>query len=270
MKSKGFILFSTIVFLFSGCKKKQDDSPLLFITPDDIILSYPMGEVVTFTISAKAPAGLSNFKISYKEPGTFSQTILDSTLSGGENFNINYEYKIPAQSSAYTMDLYFIFTDKNGELLSGARRINVSSSNDTLPEYAGNVFYSKKSGQQDSYDLIDRVAEYSGSAPASIRDVQNDGTYDSSDSLARAWVSPSGAKFVRFNGYDYTNATYSSVVNAYNSSVQMDTIRNLQQGDILFMKITRNSVDSYMVLKLTSIFDLPGASNDTYIFSIKK
>jgi hypothetical protein len=267
---KNILLSVLVALLFCGCKKDKEASPLLFITPDDIVLNYSMGQVVTFTIKASTPVGFSNLTISYKEQGTFSQTIIDSTLSGVANFNWNYEYKIPSQATAYVMDIYFNFTDKNGTVLSGARRINVSVNNSTLSEYSGNVFYSKKSGHEDSYNLINRVALYSNVAATSVRDIQNDGTYDSVDSLARSWVSPSGSKFVRFNGYDYDNATYASVVNTYDSGVKVDTIKNLQQGDILFTKVTRNNVDSYMVLKLTSIFDLTGASNDTYIFSIKK
>ncbi len=270
MKRSIFLLSVLTSIFFFGCKKNKDTSSVLFITPANIVLNYPMGEVVTFTVAANDPAGLSNLTISYKKSGTFSQTILDSTLSGRQGFSLNCEYKIPIQATAYTMDLYFNFTNKNGTLLSGARRINVFVNNDSLTEYSGNVFYSKKSGQQDSYNLINRIAEYSSSTPVSVRDVQNDGKYDSSDSLARSWVSPAGGKFVRFNGYDYTHATSASAVNTYSSGVKVDTIRNLQQGDILFTKVTKNNVDSYMVLKLTSIIDLAGASNDTYIFSIKK
>lgn len=270
MKKSIFLLPVLIGIFFWGCKKDKETSSVLFITPADIVLNYPMGKVVTFAVAANAPAGLSNLTISYKKLGTFTQTILDSTLSGGQGFSLNYEYKIPTQTTAYTMDIYFNFTDKNGTLLSGARRINVSVNNDTLTEYSGNVFYSKKSGQEDSYNLINKVAEYSSSTSTSVRDVQNDGTYDSLDSLARSWVSPAGGKFVRFNGYDYAHATFASAVNTYDSGVKVDTIRNLKQGDILFTKVTRNNIASYMVLKLTSIIDLSGASNDTYIFSVKK
>jgi hypothetical protein len=270
MKKNKLLSIFFLSLLFLSCKKDQESSPLLFITPNDIVLNATMGEVITFTINANAPLGISQLSISYKEPSTYTQILLDSTLSGSQNFNWNYEYKIPFSTSNYVMNLYFTFTDKGGNTFSGAKQINVSTGTVALTEYTGNVFYSKRSGNQDSYDLIDRVALYSATASASLRDIQNDGTYDATDSLARSWVSPSGAAFVRYNGYNYDSASYSTVVSTFNSSIKVDTMRNLQQGDLIFTKVTRNGMDSYMLIKVTSIFDLPGSANDTYIFSFKK
>lgn len=265
------IFFPLLLLLFTGCKKDKDSNPTVFIQPSDIVFDAKMGEIITFKINANAPQGLNNLKVTYKETDTFTQTLKDSSLSGKTQFYWNYEFKVPAKSNAYSFDIGFIFTDQSGYEFSGARRVNVQINNNvTLTEYTANIFYSKSSGQADSYDLINRTALMSGSAAASLRNIQNDGTYDSGDSLARAWVSPAGNKFVRFNSYDYTNATYSTLVNTYESGIKLDTIRNLQTGDLIFTKVTRNGMDTYEVLKLTSIIDQTGSANDLYIFAIKK
>jgi hypothetical protein len=263
-------ILSVLVVFCTACKKEEDSTPLISIDPSEIIFDAHMGEIVPFKITATAPDGIKQLKITYKEPDTFTQTLLDSTLSGGTNLSMTYEFKIPAKSTDYTFDIGFICTDNNGKEFSAGRRINVTAGNAILTEYSGNIFYSKNSGQGDSYDLINRTTLFSGIAAASVRDLQNDGTYDSGDSLARGWVSPSGAKFVRFNSYDYPNATYSTLVNTYEAGIKLDTIRDLQTGDLLFTKVTRNNIDSYQVIKVTSIVDQTGSANDLYIFSLKK
>lgn len=268
--NKKIIFLPLLLLFFAGCKKDKDSTPTLFIEPSDIVFDAKMGEIVTFKINANAPAGFNNLKVTYKETDTFTQTLKDSSLGGKTQFYWNYEFKIPAKSNAYSFDIGFVFTDQSGYEFSGARRVNVQVNNAALSEYTGNIFYSKNSGQADSYDLINRTALMSGSAAASLRNIQNDGTYDSGDSLARAWVSPAGNKFVRFNSYDYTNATYSSLVSTYESGIKLDTINHLQTGDLIFTKVTRNGVDTYQVLKLTSIIDQAGSANDLYIFAIKK
>ncbi len=269
MKKTLFLLVFSL-FILSGCKKDKQETPLLFIGPSDIVLDAYTGQVITFSISASSPDGLSKMMVNSKELNSFTQTVIDSTLTGSKNFNWNYEYKVPYASKSYTMDLSFIFTDNSGYVFSAAKRINVTSTNVSLTEYTGNVFYSKNSGKEDSYDLINRTALFSSISGTTIRDIQNDGSYDSGDILGLSWVSPSGSKFVRFNGYSYNDATAATVKSTYDSGTKLDTLSNIQQGDIIFMKTNRASTSTYSVLKVTSIFDPTGSVNDTYIFNMKK
>jgi len=267
---KYWLIILIITISLTGCKKDKQKTPLLFVSPTDIVLKAKTGQVLRFTIQASSPAGLSNLVINSKELTSFTKLEIDSTLNGSENFNWTYEYQVPAASNSYILDLSFIFTDKSGYVFSAAKRINVSTTNASLVENTGNVFYSKNSGKEDSYNLINHVAEFSTTTSASLRDIQNDGSFDSGDVLGNSWVSPSGSQFVRFNGFDYDNATRASVISTYDSGLKSDTLSNIQQGDIIFMKVKRSSNYTYVVIKVTSIFDLAGSTNDTYIFSMKK
>jgi len=265
-----FIVYFTCFVLFFSCKKDKENSPAVFVTPSDIVLNYTMGEVVTFKITANSSNGLKRMKISSKEANAYTQVLVDSSLSGQEKISQTFEYLIPVKSESYTIDLYFIFTDNNNEEIPAARTLIVSKGTIMLTEYSGNVFYSKDSGKEDAYDLMNRTPLYSSTATVSLMDIKNNGDYDNTDSLSASWVSPSGIKFVRFNGYDYDNASYASMVSAYESGIKLDTIKNITQGDVIFTKITRNTIDTYLIIKTTSVIDQPGSLNDFYIFRIKK
>jgi hypothetical protein len=267
---KHLFILTAIFCILSSCKKDEQKTPLLFVSPTDVVLKAYTKQVLRFTIQASSPAGLSNMTVNSKELNSFTQLIIDSTLNGSENFYWIYEYKVPDASSSYQFDLSFVFTDQSGYVFSAAKRIQVTATNPGLNEYTGNVFYSKNSGKEDSYNLINHVAEFSSSTPSALRDLQNDESYDSGDVLGRSWVSPSGSKFVRFNGYSYDNATSASIKSTYDSGIQSDTLTNIQQGDIIFMKVKRNTTNDYIVIKVTSVFDLPGSVDDTYIFNLKK
>ena len=267
---KNFLALVALIILFTGCKKDEQKTPLLFVRPTDIVLNAVTGQVINFTINASSPDGLVKLVVNSKQLNSFTQLVLDSTLSGSNNFNWIYEYKVPSATSSYVMDLSFIFTDNSGYVFSAAKRINVTSTSTVLSEYTGNVFYSKNSGKEDSYNLINRVGQFSATSSPTVMDIQNDESFDFGDVLGLSWVSPSGSKFVRFNSYDYDNATPSTVQSTYDSGIQVDTLPSIQQGDIIFMKVPRASTNTYTVLKVTSIFDPSGSLNDAYIFNIKK
>ena len=89
-------------------------------------------------------------------------------------------------------------------------------------------------------------------------------------SLSRTWISPANLKFVRYNNFDYANATSSSVKNAYKSGVKVDHLNNISTNDIILTYIPSLSEETaYYAIKIIYIIDDVGVEQDKYIFNIK-
>jgi hypothetical protein len=271
MYKKRFINFLILFLAFAISCRKDEVVPLTIkVTPDFLIFTSKAGNIVQFTAETTSETGLKNFIITSKTGTSFTQTLLDSTLTGSKKFKITYEYLILNNSSDYSIILNFKIIDNNGEERSSARQINVTINNSPLVEYTGNTFYSLGSGKADAYDLVNLSPEFSTIAAAGIRDLQNSSDYDTSFTLARSWISPAGGKFVSYNGFDYVNATRISLENAYLTGVQQDKISNLQEDDIILTRLGRPDSAVYAAIKIIYIIDQDSSKNDRYVFSVKK
>ncbi|MBK9673239.1 MAG: hypothetical protein IPO70_13640, partial [Bacteroidetes bacterium] len=139
-----------------------------------------------------------------------------------------------------------------------------------LSETTGHQIFSAKSlNHKDAYNLETNAVVWSQLADSTDQDIK-DFIADTTDALSFSWVSPAHGKFVRFNGFDYPNATDVTAENAYTSGAKLDIIDNLQINDIIIVKLGSVSAEKYVVIKITAIADAPGREFDTYTFSIKK
>jgi hypothetical protein len=264
-----YILFLFTVFEIS-CKKDEVIPLALNITPGFLVFTSKAGSVIQFTAEVTSETGLKNFSITSKTGTSFTQTLLDSTLTGSKKIKITYEYLIQNSNSDYSVILNFRVIDNDGEEISSARQINVLINNSPLTEYTGNTFYSLGSAKADAYDLVNLSPEFSTISAVGIRDLQNSSDYDTSFTLARSWISPAGGKFVCYNGFDYVNATRISLENAYLTGVQQDKISNLQEDDIILTRLGRSDSVIYAAIKIIYVIDQDSSKNDRYVFSLKK
>lgn len=77
---------------------------------------------------------------------------------------------------------------------------------------------------------------------------------------------------VRFNGFDYANATNVSVRNAFNSGVPVEELTSVAVNDIIIVKLGSlpANVSHYAAVRVTDILDEAGsADNDRYTFNMK-
>ena len=268
-------LFRTFIFLMvsvfiNACSDDTLKQPLVTTTPTDLNLYAKTGDVVSVNIKVQSDVALSRFYITSKIDNSFQTTTLDSSISTKE-FNINYEYQIPASASGKSIIFTYNAVDVDGNAGKDIKRIVVSADTSViLVETAGHQIFSGKSlNHKDAYDLESNAIKYSALADSSSRDIQ-DNPLDTTSNLSLSWISPAGGKFVRFNGFDYANATDISSSNAYASGAKVDIMDNIQLNDILITKLGSISTNKYVVLKITNITDAPGKEFDSYSFSIKK
>ncbi len=269
---KTLLLFvaSASALSFSACKKDTLKQPLVETSPSNLYIYGKSGDVVAVNINVTSDIALSRFYVTAKIDNAFQSTTLDSSIDS-KSFSYTYEYKIPAAAAGKSVVFSFNAVDVDGNKGSDLKRLIVEA--DTaiiLTETSGHQIFSGKSlNHKDAYDLETNTVKWSQLADSIERDIQ-DFPSDTSDALAKSWISPAKGKFVRFNGLDYANATDVAVSNAYASGTKLDIIENLQVNDILICKLGSVGSDKYVIIKLTSITDAPGREYDTYTFSIKK
>lgn len=264
------IVALTLIF-FTSCKKDKTKEVMVFIDPSSIHIYTQVNKVIAFGIKAESEFPLVNFKIHYKEPGQ-NQVFLKDTLitPAVKKFNYTFEYKIPESWAGKNITIIFNAYDQEGNEGTSARTIVVDPVENPpviLTETSGHYFYSTHSGEFDAFDIETGTPQLILTAIPNLRDIQDFDTIPTDSILAHSWYSASSTQFVRFNSFDYANATDISTVEAYNAGTKQQIINNIQLNDII---IAKTGAGIYGVIKITNVFDLPGVANDRYEFNMKK
>lgn len=273
LKNLIFCVLSALTLVnFTACKKDKLKQPLVQTSPEDLYIYGKTGDVVTVNVNVYSDIALKRFSVTAKLDNSFQSTTLDSAIDAKE-FSMAYEYKIPAIAAGKSIIFTYTAVDVDGNKGSDIKRLIVQA--DTaivLTETSGHQIFSGKSlNHQDAFDLETNTVKWSqlpGIDTTSL-DIQ-DFPSDTTSALARSWISPAHGKFVRFNGFDYPNATNVTVSNAYASGAKLDILDNIQLNDVIIIKLGSVADEKYVVLKITGITDAPGKEYDSYSFSIKK
>ncbi len=260
-------LFILLLFaLFFGCEK-QNNSPVLIITPNEIYLVSQPEDILTFNIHYEGEVEASRLKITSKTENKFTRTELDSVVSG-KSVILKYEYAVPLLYEEASIYMEFILETADGGILASGRIIEVRISEKKLEETSGHEMYSKASEKQNAYNLILGQPLYSHIADSNLMHIMD--TTDS-DVMLRRWLSPAASLFVRYNGFDYANASNRTVKEAFNSGIKHEFVDDLERDDIIIARLYNNSADtSFCVIKITDIMDLSGSESDKYVFNIKR
>jgi len=261
------LLLILLTFSLYSCQKEEQEAAVI-LTPYQLIISnvHPE-EVVSLLIECKSSEELKQFTITSRIEGNFSKTELDTIISG-KNFYFRFEYVVPDLIESKQILLEFIMRDVLGNATSNAKILDVITTVKYLKETAGHELFSGNSGKQNAYNLLTGLPLFSHLADSGLMHMA-----DTSDSpvLLKRWISPAGARFVRFSGFDYANSTALSIKNAYGSGIKSEFISNLSTGDILLIGITnKDKSETYIAVKIVNIIDDTGSAWDRYIFNIKK
>lgn len=268
MKSKLFFLsLFTAAILFS-CKKDKDSKPIVSVYPDPMYIYGNVNDLISFRITIDSDVRLSRFSITIQPDNQTPFKIYDTVLNT-KGAVIYYYYRLPLAYAGKSIIFNFKADDENGNSGSDLKRVFVNlTSAVSLTETAGHRIYSNLSTQPDAYDLETNSPQFSTVGDSTLRDIQDMSGTDTT--LSRSWKSPAGGKFVLFNGFDYANATDSSVYNAYVAGVKLTLLNNIQVGDIVITKLGSVSTNKYVLMRITDIIDAPGKNGDYYEFTIKK
>jgi hypothetical protein len=272
IKSVNWICLTALMLIIASCKKDKLKEPLVQTNPSALYIYGRTGDVVSVSIDVYSDIALSRFYVTAKIDNSFQTTTLDSAIDS-KDFSINYEYKIPANAAGKSIIFTYNAVDADGNKGADIKRLIVEA--DTaivLVETSGHQLFSAKSNNsKDAYDLETNTVKWSMISDSTERDIQ-DYVFanDTSDALSLNWVSPAHGKFVRFNGFDYANATDVTVINSYASGAKLDILSNIQLNDIIITKLGSVAAEKYVLIKITGITDAPGKEFDSYTFSIKK
>ncbi|MBK8226343.1 MAG: hypothetical protein IPK70_04105 [Flavobacteriales bacterium] len=257
---------------FSACKR-GNDIPVLTVSPSSPVIAVTSGNVVAFRILGSSDkSSLSRLTITSKRDNDFTVTVVDTSLSGSA-FSWDWEYEVPHAAAAYSTKLTFDLYEEDGDRMSARRTLSVSLGATLLTETTGHQLYSRNSAIQgeSAFDLEERVPVLY-TVDSTRRDIQDNPASASDTQLSRSWISPAGGRMVRFNGFDYANATNVSVRNAFNSGVPLEEMSSIAVNDIIIVRLGSlpANVSHYALIRITDILDVDGtADNDRYTFNLK-
>jgi hypothetical protein len=258
--------------LLLGACKKENTIPILTVTPNAPDIDVVSGNVIAFEVRGRSDnSSLARVIITSKKANSFSVVRLDTAISG-TNFAYGFEYLVEHATVPYTEELKFQLIDANGKDMVTTRTLYVTLGAVVLTETAGHSFYSANSfaNPEAAFDLEERVPVLV-SVDSTRRDIQDDPLSAGDTDISRRWRSPAGGRFVRFNGFDYANATNISVQNAFDSGVPVELLTNVQAGDVILMQLGSQPLTSrfYAVIRVVDVLDQPGPDNDRYLFNMK-
>jgi hypothetical protein len=262
---KYLILVSLASVLYTACSDDdEEESYGMAVTPSDTYFTQKGGDVINFKIIAESSNNLNRLRIWETINNNPTQIVRDQVISGVQ-FSDFFSYTIPDTLGFgdHTIRLLFSTYDGSGREMSRSKIISINNP-DELEEFGSFTMHSSLSNQFDAFDLLTGTPKYSSDTTAHIRDVS---TNTAPDSLSRSWTSEvPGMQFLKFNDFDYGNATNQSVKTAFDAGVKNDTIRNLASNDIVLTKINNR----YLAIKLLFVTDEAGNVNDRYIFTVKR
>ncbi|MES2764155.1 MAG: hypothetical protein V4677_18200 [Bacteroidota bacterium] len=266
--SLSLLIASTFIF---SCKKEKNSSPIMSVTPGSLYLYGEVGDLITFKISVSSENSLSKVVIMSTRENEMPALVKDTAIST-KGTTFNYYFKIPTDLAGKSIVFDFKAEDVNGKTGGTAKRLYVNalpvSSVIVLSETSGHRMYSNLSTSPDAYDLETNSSKFSIVADTASRDIQDFSGADTT--LSKNWKSPAGGKFVRFNSYDYANATDSSAIAAYSAGANQSVLYNVAVNDIIITKLGSVGSNKYVVLRITNIVDNAGKNNDYYEFNVKK
>ncbi|HRG01708.1 MAG: hypothetical protein U0W65_12665 [Bacteroidia bacterium] len=265
------LVTASAMTLFYACKKDKDSKPIISISPASIHLYVDVNDLLTFKVSVSSEVPLTKVVIKGTPSNQTPITLLDTAIAT-KGTSFNFYYRVPASMAGQSMLITFRAEDQNGMASENFCRIYVNSVNPIHPvpltETSGHRMYSNLSTNPDSYNLETNTGDFSTVVDTASRDIQD--YSGSSLTLSNSWISPAGGKFVKYNGFDYANATDSTTIAAYSSGVKLSVLNSLQVGDIIITKLGSVSTNKYVLMRITDIVDVTGKDNDYYEFSIKK
>lgn len=262
-----FFFVAILLGLLYSCEEKENSDILLFVEPDKSYIEIAKNERIDFKIDCKSNKKIKNFRIGKKSSDFAIDYFYDTTINQN-NFNLTYSYTVPDKYTEDEISVVFAVKDVNNKEKKLAKKITITKIDTLLNETTGHTFYSKLSEKADAYNLLENEAiytNYSDSSDIHIYDVSTDSI--NGNNLSRRWETMTNSNFVKFNDFDYANATNVSLEEAYNSGVKKEFVSDIQTENIIIAKINETEL---VAIKVTGVHDNDSTQNDRYIFNLKK
>ena len=190
---------------------------------------------------------------------------VEDSLFDTNTFNYRWEYTVPSYPDSTLSLLVFTLTNDLGETTEVAKRLLANKGESFLTEVSGVNIYSSASNKPNAFSLASLSPGFSTDTATFQSDIV-DGTPADSLQLSRIWRSNTGLSFVKFDGFNYSNATSASVRNAYSNGVQLSRVSDIDNSDIYLIGNGNNALG---VIQIIAVTDPEGVQEDKYTFSAK-
>ncbi|PTB95444.1 hypothetical protein C9994_11280 [Marivirga lumbricoides] len=260
------VILLTSFSLFSCEDSSEVESPILiFLTPEATQIEANSGDKVFITVKASTNSGsILTLNIASIDDQYGIRNVLDSTFN---NSSINYrlQYNVPAYEDSTQSLLVFTLTNQNNQVSEIAKRILVNRGETFVREASGINIYSTSSSRPNAFSLTQLKPGFSTDSTTFESDIV-DNTLEDNETLSREWVSNTGISFVKFDGFNYSNANSQSIRNAFENGVQLSKISNIRDSDIYLIGRNGNALGAIQIIAVT---DPEGVQEDKYTFSVK-
>ncbi len=276
-----YFIYSVILFLsffiFHSCKDKDVDEIVIALKPESFQIMANVGDYIIIETKVQSNSKLNKFVINQTINSQQSTVILDSLISV-KSFNFDYSYFVPDidVSLSNEIKLVFTFIDDNGNSQKRTKIIIVNKEDEVdepLSEILGSEMFSRLASNKNAFDLKSLQPLNYETADSSIRYIEDysfDTTSVKVDTLSHKWVSPAGLKFLKYNSFDYANASSQSIKDSYLSGIETDFIDHIEEGDIILTYLSKaDEGHEFYAIKIMYIIDNDGVEEDRYVFNIK-
>lgn len=260
------VIFAIFLTIFHSCKEDDESSALISINPLQSELTGAIMNNRFFTINVQSDVKISKLQIQSQDDYFGTETLLDSTLNLF-NFNIEYLYEIKNYPDTTEVFLNFKLLTENGNEYHYMRRLKVYSQNNYLIETSGHVIYSSLSNNENGFNLTELKPFYTQALNETIHFADNSIDTIYLNTLSRKWYSPDNFYFVRFENFNYPQATEITVQQAYEISTKHEFVQNIQDSDIIMVGDSENAL---AVIYISQVVDPDSTLNDKYVFNVKK
>ncbi|MBR4155453.1 MAG: hypothetical protein IKU01_01940 [Bacteroidales bacterium] len=249
--------------ILSSCGGDDESDVIINVKTLNYKTCYNIGDKIIFNIESFANEGLvSSINISTLTSNGFTQ--LTDTIIDTERTNFIYEYKVPQfNNDTENVKFYFKAYCSTGNFSEFSMTHHVTG---TTPLHASEhsmfAFYKNEKNAFNiaSDEIID--FETSDSTYIDIYDYSIDSTYI----FKREWRSMTDLQFARFNDFDFENANYTSIQNAFTSANKSSKLTNISNDDIVL--IGRENY-AFGVFKIINVYDENDNMQDRYYFVFK-
>lgn len=259
---KNFFYFLVLCLAFSSCNRDDESDVVIIAKTIKHQWYYNAGEKIIFEIESFANEGYIT-SINITSVTSYGIMSLLDTIVDSEKASFLYQYDVPQFDSDTTIVKFYFeayCSTGNHSKMTKTHKV-VGDINLNPAEYTMFASYkNEKNGFSISRnEIID--CETTDSTYIDLYDYSNDSTMI----LSREWRSMTGLQFARFNDFDFENANYSSVTNAYSNSNKMSKLLNVNNEDIILV----GKENALGVLKVINVFDEADPMQDRYYFVFK-
>jgi hypothetical protein len=272
-----FLLVGTMAANYGCNKEETQDNPNLSVTASKTTASP--GDVVDIAITTSSAGRVDRLLIQERTQGSsVPGTLLDSAVKQA-NFGYTHHYTVPNNATA-PIDIVVTVTDDKAQTTTKTVTITVTGNgnlstcdNKTLGSYDNTTgsFFSAKTctvytvGEaKNNQSAVDFIYFYGTTNFATIAAPDDADANTISTFQLNTWTTKNATRFKTVSGFDYANATGSSITLAWTTGgAEMSKINNLGVGQMFLFKTTDGR---YGVAKVNSI---SGTSAGTINLDVK-